>query len=61
MDDVRNPEPTGPAQQDDRRRTRPKTDEAAVERWLAENREAFDDFHRWYEEHGSPLDEYRQF
>ena len=34
---------------------------AAAKQWLADNRAAIDAFNAWYEENGSPLDEYRSF
>lgn len=33
----------------------------AARRWLEENREALEDYNKWYAEHGSPLDKYRAF
>ena len=32
----------------------------AAKAWLKQNQAAIDEFNRWDEEHGSPLDEYRE-
>ena len=60
MDDVRPPTP--PAPQPGRTRVpRPPGLTDDDRRWMAENREAIESFNRWYEENGSPLDQYRSF
>ena len=57
MDDVRQSDPQAipgtPPQKEAR------SDEA--QQWLLENREAIEEFNAWYEQNGSPLDEYRAF